>query len=439
MFSVIQTARRDEKQSLAQLHAEKLVALTDAIRTGSLDELKNLAKQHGDALNVRSKDSNLAILAVKTERADFLQHLFNEGVNTHVQSSSRETLWHLAVRRQNAQVLDVLARGCRPNTVVDNTGQSVLDIAIQLQNQPTVELLLAAGFRKFNLFAATKSTDLFTLLVRETHACIYEHNAQGQSLLHAVCRHGNAVLAQSFLAEGFNVNLEDAAGLTPLHHAIQQSNLQLVMLLVNNRALVNRPKRYFAPRSPFPPMLHEALKSGNLAIIQCLLKSGADPNVADAAGRNAINFACSLQASNLVLLDLLDAGSDPAMSDRGGTSAASRLVEAGNVTVLTAIFNGQHASKALALPPIEAYSTLLPSCSCPICKETMIAGDAFYSLTCRHHFHKDCLSEWMGTSVTCPLCGVIIPVASTDAHKYIRKDARLSWRLIVAKLRNKLL
>lgn len=45
---------------------------------------------------------------------------------------------------------------------------------------------------------------------------------------------------------------------------------------------------------------------------------------------------------------------------------------------------------------------------CSICYEEMRAGSR-HVLGCKHTFHKACLSTWLRTAHTCPMCRAIIP------------------------------
>ncbi|KAI8073089.1 hypothetical protein BC940DRAFT_290515 [Gongronella butleri] len=56
----------------------------------------------------------------------------------------------------------------------------------------------------------------------------------------------------------------------------------------------------------------------------------------------------------------------------------------------------------------RAYSsiTITPQedAMCSICLSEYEAGDLICKLWCSHHFHKDCVHEWLGLNPLCPLC-----------------------------------
>lgn len=45
---------------------------------------------------------------------------------------------------------------------------------------------------------------------------------------------------------------------------------------------------------------------------------------------------------------------------------------------------------------------------CPICFSTMEKNTYVSKLTCNHHYHQDCISNWIKIKNTCPLCRTTI-------------------------------
>ncbi|KAJ3068680.1 hypothetical protein HDU98_008195 [Podochytrium sp. JEL0797] len=41
---------------------------------------------------------------------------------------------------------------------------------------------------------------------------------------------------------------------------------------------------------------------------------------------------------------------------------------------------------------------------CVICLTLYADGDGIKRLDCKHHFHVDCVDEWLRLNKTCPLC-----------------------------------
>ncbi|KAM7248912.1 hypothetical protein CapIbe_000951 [Capra ibex] len=41
---------------------------------------------------------------------------------------------------------------------------------------------------------------------------------------------------------------------------------------------------------------------------------------------------------------------------------------------------------------------------CAVCLTDLVPGDPIRPLPCKHVYHLDCINEWLGRSLTCPLC-----------------------------------
>lgn len=94
-----------------------------------------------------------------------------------------------------------------------------------------------------------------------------------------------------------DVNMCDALGYTALSMAIQAEQPDLVRLLIENGARINR--QNFAGETP----LIQAIQNNNYAIVQLLLEKGADMNIADRWERLPISFAKA--SGNVEIEDLL--------------------------------------------------------------------------------------------------------------------------------------
>lgn len=54
--------------------------------------------------------------------------------------------------------------------------------------------------------------------------------------------------------------------------------------------------------------------------------------------------------------------------------------------------------------------------TCAICLQSYLEGDAFRELPCdpRHHFHVQCVDDWLKLNATCPVCRKpLVPNAAT--------------------------
>jgi len=61
---------------------------------------------------------------------------------------------------------------------------------------------------------------------------------------------------------------------------------------------------------------------------------------------------------------------------------------------------------------------------CPICLEDYVMDDPTRRLPeCNHWFHRDCITQWLQTAPTCPVCRQMlkIPRTQANAHNHQRR------------------
>lgn len=365
-----------------------------------------LFTKHFSKAALTSPQSNALALIVIMERLAIIDRLIALKAGS-IKNANGDTLWHLAAKHQNHAVLVHLRQSAiAPTNCKNRDGKTVLDVAVDSLDYKLVYTILYAGFSKFNVFDSVKSTPIFSLLVNETNANIFQVNRMGQSILHAACIHNNYEVAKATLGEGIDPNREDSAGFTAMHYSIKNGNLALLMLLHANGALLNKPKTYFFAKSAFKPALIEAVKSRDLLILQFLLENDADVNAVDEEGNTALHVALSLGYSNQVLIELIEAGADVRKRNNKKVSPIRIFFNSLNYEVLSKLV--ELKSSAIALPKPCAHASG-PSSTCPICREALPTNDVVYTLSCSHTFHRDCLDHWITSNASCPLCRALIP------------------------------
>ncbi|HIE5768215.1 TPA: ankyrin repeat domain-containing protein [Proteus mirabilis] len=93
-----------------------------------------------------------------------------------------------------------------------------------------------------------------------------------KSLLHRFSEEGKYLLCDFIINKGFNTNVIDSSYLTPLVEVAFEGYINILTLLLNNKAWVDGD-----PRGITTPLI-EASCGGHLDIIKLLIKSGADIN-----------------------------------------------------------------------------------------------------------------------------------------------------------------
>ncbi|KAL7292959.1 hypothetical protein TKK_0013410 [Trichogramma kaykai] len=100
-------------------------------------------------------------------------------------------------------------------------------------------------------------------------------------------------LVQLLLRQGLDSNLANADGLTPLHCICKDyydDDRRLAQLLFDNK--FNQPCRVDAQDNLGNTSLHLALKYDNIVVAELLLRSGANPNLANEEGLTPLHHIC---------------------------------------------------------------------------------------------------------------------------------------------------
>lgn len=156
---------------------------------------------------------------------------------------------------------------------------------------------------------------------------------------------GDVQAVRALIREGADPNAAQADGLTALHWAALNDQVEIAEVLLYAGANA-QPTTRLGGYTP----LHLASRAGNAAVVETLLEAGADPAVYTATGVTAMHFAAQANATE-VIGSLVAAGADldatdtfsnrtPLMfaSGRNATAALQALVEFdADVSLVTAI------------------------------------------------------------------------------------------------------
>lgn len=417
MFSIIRPSHSDRKSQ----SETSLKQLLTAIQNDNYPDFIKIITENKKLSCSAIQDGEFPIhRAINLNRTKMVEYLLSKQKSSQaLKTKSDDTIWHLAVNNNFKDILDLLFEMCPENNSLNQDNQSVLDLAVKASDHVLLQRLLEKGFNRVNLFAATINTSIFTQLIQNGNSMnIYELDKDGRSLLHFACSNNNADLVRALLVEGLDVNLIDRYGETPLHSAISTGNLNLVAFLITNRAVLKQPSKLWAPSTYFAPLTHEAIELSDLAIISYLIKQGVDLNSQDLFGFNAINFASSLnpKISDLILMELIEGGSDPSKPNRMGISALQNLKE--NQKMSSFIFNTGKYMEFFEIPSSICFAEdSVSSECCLVCKCEFELNDSIYKIECDHKYHVECLNEWFKTALTCPLCNeMIVKIKPRNCH-----------------------
>jgi len=95
---------------------------------------------------------------------------------------------------------------------------------------------------------------------------------------------GNAELVKLLIAKGSAINEKTPYGWTPLHQASTKGFIDVVQILLEKGASINRDNDGKTP-------LHIACIKSHLEIIKILLDNGVNLDIVDAHGKKALEYA----------------------------------------------------------------------------------------------------------------------------------------------------
>ena len=108
--------------------------------------------------------------------------------------------------------------------------------------------------------------------------------------LHLCAMLGNDQLAKELLIHGANLNIKDAQGYTPIHHASIKGHQEMINLLGEfDEDMILLSIRDASGSTA----LHHAVENGHIDIVKSLLSFTWNPNIINDAGQNCLDLATS--------------------------------------------------------------------------------------------------------------------------------------------------
>ena len=247
------------------------------------------------------------IAAVEASNVALCQNLLSYGANVLVKSKTGETVLHLAAKtnspdlvmlllRWNAAVDDADAKSRTPLHLAAECGYT--DVAqVLLKNSASLTTRDLSGKSPFFAACAEGRRDVAQLL-SFSGADLRERDASGRTVLHAAAREGHEEIVEMLLHAGMSVEPSDKYGITPLHEAAERGWALIVKKLLDSGATVE--KKCTGGASA----LHFACTSINVpeAVVQLLLRCGADIRARDVLGRTPMLLAAHLSTVRVVKL-----------------------------------------------------------------------------------------------------------------------------------------
>lgn len=220
-----------------------------------------------------------------------IENLLKQGANVNEPDDYGRTPFHKLVRFASPRLIQLLLDYRADVHVRDNNGETPLFDVFRSADMNIIQLLLDHGA---NIFV--RSNDGSTLLhemfkvnryashlevmefLLDSGASVNARDYRGRVPVHHL-RDTDERTLKFILTHGFEIDVQDNDGKTPLINAIRSRNLELVKFLVEHGSNVNNKNVHGEVWCKTP--LHWAYRCESVKILRFLLKNGADANEAD--------------------------------------------------------------------------------------------------------------------------------------------------------------
>jgi ankyrin repeat protein len=217
-----------------------------------------------------ARNSALLISSVKLGKDQLVEMLIENGLDPNTPGPSGELALHEAVAARKSETVHLLLEmGANANIRSVNSPVAVLDMAIR-ETDNKISANLTKQQREDEQKSRREMVDMLVLGGAAVSPSVKSH----VDLLFSASKDGNDQIAGALLRGGMDANAIGSAGNPVLHPAVRSGNVQLVRLLLENSADIIF-QDVFSENSA----LDIAKTSGNEEIVQLLVEKGAKPSI----------------------------------------------------------------------------------------------------------------------------------------------------------------
>lgn len=250
--------------------------LISASESGNLEILKHILGKPNEKVNVNCRDEFWLDTPLhkaansESKNLEIVRLLLSSGSEVNAVNGSRETPLFLAVRNGFNEAVKLLLRRGADVAVVNKHGESVLFKALQLHRDEAVAFLLRYGCH----MRGEIEDSLLGQQRRYFEFCKY-------------AARGDIEVVELMISYTPDLDFREL-GLTetPMHFAVMGGHLEVVRMMLNAGAKVQRIAKNALP------YLHLATKTANLEIMKLMLDRGADVEDTYGEQQTALHWAC---------------------------------------------------------------------------------------------------------------------------------------------------
>ncbi|KAL7397389.1 hypothetical protein ABVT39_021211 [Epinephelus coioides] len=270
-------------------------ALHRAARRGHTEIVAALI-QAGAPIYAQDVDGKTPVhLAAENEHLNSVKVLVKEEAKQSV-SHAQDMFLHTAAVEDNWRLAELLLQSGAAVNARNSHKKAALFYAVSRNNEKTVTVLLDAGaeadYDVINEAIKLNQESVLRLLLDNPRGAPSE-DTLGSALFSAVKQNCDGVLT-TLIDSGANVNMLDKQGYTPLLLSAELGHTEVLRVLVAKQAKLD------ATLSDLSSALHLAVHSGSAPIVQTLLETGLEPNIAGPKAQTPLHLAAQCNRPELV-------------------------------------------------------------------------------------------------------------------------------------------
>ncbi len=316
-----------EIRDLLIANGAEILSIHAAVQSGDLGQVKEFLEQ-GIDINSKNSDGDTALhIAVDRDYNDVAKLLIDKGADVNAKDKRNETPLYNAIYNSNKDLVSLLVNKGADVNFSASEGDSILYEAIWMDDFDIVKILVDNG-AKYDVKDKDGLTALYEAISQGSMDMVKLFISKGidKYSIHMAACAGDLAKVQEFIEQGTAVDANDAAGWTALVWAVNAGQTDVAEFLINNNANVN--VKYGRQNQS---LLHSAIQTDSVKLIELLIEKGINVNVKNRAGQTPL-YAAVLRGRVDVVKFLLDKGADVNVSlgargigARGGMSSMTLL------------------------------------------------------------------------------------------------------------------
>ncbi|CAG2219399.1 unnamed protein product [Mytilus edulis] len=272
------------------------------------------------------------------------------------ESECVKELYNALVHKNFYTVVGLLGRGASVNYKDGYDGATPLHKAVKLGNVAVADLLIKnradtnAPDRYVRYQLCRKIGHIFCKIPTESHDIVIRMMKKGVTPLHKAAIEGNVEIAELLIRNKADVNAPDNFGATPLHKAAMQGSVDVTDILIHNNATVNvtdsngkksldlledacKTSYWYIKKDEGNSPLHQAASEGQENVVKVLVGLGANVSAVNIEGNSPLHQAASKGQENMVKV-LVGLGANVSAVNIEGNSPLHQAASKGQENVV---------------------------------------------------------------------------------------------------------